>query len=100
MPEGQRRVEMVGDIPLGREELSRGQIRKCGSPSVAARSDGRKEVVLAGAEEVVLDDGARGDDADDLSPDERPGMPRVFDLVADRHPMPAVDEAAQGRVQR
>ena len=100
MPERKRRVEMIGNIPLSREELSCGQIGKCGSPLVPTRGHRRKEVVLAGAEKVVLDDGARRNDADDLPADERPGMPRVFDLVADRHPMPAVDEAPQVRVQR
>ena len=76
---------------LGRRELPGADVH-ARQPRPAPLDDGsRQKVVGPGRQQAVLDQRARRDDADDLAPDQPPRR-HLADLVADRHPVPLLDQ--------
>ena len=51
-------------------------------------------------EAFLIDEGARGDDPDDLALDDPASLFRVLDLFADRHPVTGVEQASEVHIDR
>ena len=94
-----QRLQAVGAVVFGRAELARGQIQQrhaepgdAGGRRVLWR-DRHQERRLARIQEAGVREGAGRDDAHDLALDEALGLPRVFDLIADRDAESLLHEA-------
>ncbi len=90
-----------GDETLAGRDVDGGEadlmVRVVGRPVRRDRRDRRDVVRRAGLEEVVLDDGPRGDHLGDGAVDEPRRLLGVLDLIADRDAIPRVEQRFEVR---
>ena len=82
----------TGGVKLGEEDLSRGDVSQAQPRPLGAAVQGRQEVVFAFLQHVLLDEGAGGDDPDDLPVHQALGLGGVLSLLADGDLVPLGDE--------